>query len=250
MKKNSKQHKLKLRLNRRLTQGIKKYNLIEDGDHILLGISGGKDSLALAELMAERSKIFKPKFTLSAVHVVMDNISYETDVSYMEGFMSDKEIPFYVRQTSFDASTDKRKSPCFLCSWSRRKELFAAAKELGCNKIALGHHMDDILITLLMNMSFQGSISTMPPLMQMDKFDMQIIRPLCLIEEPDLIELSELQGYKKQIKNCPYEKESYRSEIANLFQSLHKMNPEARYSLWSSMTNIQKEMLPVEVIED
>ncbi len=246
MKKNSQEYRLMKRLNRRLTQGIKRYNLIEDGDHILLAVSGGKDSLALVELLAERAKVFSPKFSLSAAHVVMENISYETDHSYIDEFIASFAIPFYIRTTSFDASTDSRKSPCFLCSWSRRKELFDLAKELGCNKIALGHHMDDILVTLLMNMTFQGSFSTMPPLLQMDKFDMEIIRPLCLIEEPDLIELAAIRGYKKQIKNCPYEKDTHRTDLTKIFETLQEISPEARYSLWNSMTNIQKDLLPID----
>lgn len=247
MKKNSKEYKLKQKLNRKLNQALKEYNLIEDGDHILIGVSGGKDSLALAELLAERSKTFVPKFKISATHVVMDNINYESDFSYITDFFRQLNIPFYIRKTSFDPATDMRKSPCFLCSWNRRKELFALAKELGCNKIALGHHMDDILATLLMNMTFQGSFSTMPPLLKMRKFEMKIIRPMCLIEEPDLVDFAAMRGYKKQIKNCPYEKDSNRTTMGDILKMLQKISPEARYSLWASMTNIHPELLPIKV---
>ena len=137
-----------------------------------------------------------------------------------------------------------RKSPCFLCSWNRRKALFTVAKEQGCNKIALGHHMDDILETLLMNITFQGAFSTMPPKLVMRKFEMTIIRPMCLVHEADLIEMARIRGFRKQIKDCPYESLSNRSNMKEVLYSLEKMNPEARYSLWKCMTNIQEELLP------
>lgn len=227
------------RINKRFNKGVVEYGLIEEGDKILIGLSGGKDSLALLELLGNRSRIFKPSFSVMAVHVVMKNISYQTDIDYLKAQAALYNVPFMTVETSFDPTTDTRKSPCFLCSWNRRKALFAVAKEHGCNKIALGHHMDDILETLLMNITFQGAFSTMPPKLVMKKFDMTIIRPMCLVHEADLIELAGVRGYKKQLKNCPYESESNRSNMKNILHQLEKMNPEARYSLWGSMTNIQ-----------
>ena len=153
-------------------------------------------------------------------------------------------MPFIVHETSFDPSTDTRKSPCFLCSWTRRKALFEIAKAHKCNKIALGHHQDDILETLLMNLTHQGAFGTMPPRLKMDKFDMEIIRPMCLVHEKDLTELAALHEYRKQVKNCPYESQSSRSDMKGILQQLEAMNPEARYSLWGSMTNVQEELLP------
>ena len=184
-----------------------------------------------------------------AVHVVMTNIAYESDMDYLRMYAEGLGVPFVRYETSFDPSTDNRKSPCFLCSWNRRKALFTVAKEQGCNKIALGHHMDDILETLLMNMTFQGAFSTMPPRLVMRKFDMTIIRPMCLVHESDLVEMAALRGYRKQIKNCPYEKDSHRSEMKDVLKRLEAMNPEARFSLWSSMNNVQADLLPVEVGE-
>ena len=179
-----------------------------------------------------------------AVHVVMKNIPYQSDLEYLRNHAAAYDVPLIVFETSFDPTTDTRKSPCFLCSWNRRKALFAVAKENGCNKIALGHHMDDILETLLMNMTYQGAFSTMPPKLVMRKFDMTIIRPMCLIHESDLLELGEIRNYKKQVKNCPYESGSSRSDMKGVLKQLESMNPEARYSLWGSMTNIQTDLLP------
>lgn len=233
------------RLERRFLKGVVEYGLIADGDRILIGLSGGKDSLALVELLARRMKIFKPKFSVVAAHVVMRNIPYQSDVDYLQSYVESWGIPFVLYETEFDASTDTRKSPCFLCSWNRRKALFTVAKEQGCSKIALGHHMDDMLETLLMNITFQGAFGTMPPKLVMRKFDMTIIRPMCLVHEADLQELAQLRGFRKQLKNCPYEHESHRSEMKGILKQLERMNPEARYSLWGSMSNVQSELLPI-----
>ena len=104
--------------------------------------------------------------------------------------------------------------------------------------------MDDILETLLMNLTFQGAFSSMPPKLVMRKFPMTVIRPLCLVPEAELTELAELRGYRKQEKACPYETRSHRADMKNILRQLEAMNPEARYSLWGSMTNVQTELLP------
>ena len=229
------EEKMLRRIDKRFSKGVVEYGLIEDGDKILIGLSGGKDSLALVELLARRARV---------VHVVMKNIPYQSDVDYLREYVESWGVPFVLFETEFDATTDTRKSPCFLCSWNRRKALFTVAKEQGCNKIALGHHMDDILETLLMNITYQGAFSSMPPRLVMKKFDMTIIRPMCLVHEADLMELAQVRGYRKQVKNCPYESQSSRSAMKGILKQLEEMNPEARYSLWGSMTNVQEELLP------
>ena len=159
---------------------------------------------------------------------MITNVPYQSDELYLQSFAEERGIQFVRYETSFDASTDTRKSPCFLCSWNRRKALFTVAKELGCNKIALGHHMDDILETLLMNITFQGAFGTMPPKLVMSKFDMTIIRPMCLVHEADLEKLASVKQLRKQIKNCPYEKDSNRSDMKEILRRLEELNPEAR----------------------
>ena len=121
------------------------------------------------------------------------------------------------------------------------------AKELGCNKIALGHHMDDLVETLLMNLIFQGSISTIPPLLQMEKMPIEMIRPLCLIEEKDVERYSELSDYQKQEKLCPLEKVSSRAEVKELLKQLEKFNPNVRDSIYGAMENIKLDYLPKKV---
>jgi len=228
----------------RVKQAIDKYDLIRDNDKVLIGLSGGKDSLALVEWLGRRMRIFRPRFSALAVHVVVKNIPYRADSKLLEKHCLDFGIPFLLRETEFDVSADKRKSPCFLCSWHRRKLLFETAKSETCNKIALGHHRDDILETLLVNMFFQGSIQSMPPALRMSKFDQTIIRPLCLVSEQELTEWAEYRRYPSLPKRCPYEKSSYRPEIRRLIESMEKLNPQARNSLWASMQHIYPEYLP------
>ncbi len=212
-------------------KAIKDYHLIEDGDKVLVGLSGGKDSMALLELLAEQSKIFKPRFTVEAVYVRMRNIPYQSDEDYLSAFAASKDVTLHIVETSFDIQEDKKKTPCFLCSWYRRKKIFETAKALGCNKLALGHHKDDIMQTAMMNLTFNGRLETMPPLLKMDKFDMTIIRPLCLVREKELRKMAEEQDYHQQVKNCPYEHDTHREDIKIIVRELEQINPEFEYSL-------------------
>ena len=263
--------RLEKRLKERFVKAMATYHLIEDDDRILVGLSGGKDSLLLTELLAKRAKIDHPRFSVEALHVRMENIHYETDTSYLQQFCDALDVKLYVKTTRFEVepsdklepsnkseSSDKpepsaqssessesarlrkQKQPCFLCSWNRRKEMFNLAQELGCNKIALGHHQDDLIHTALMNLCFQSRFGTMPALLKMRKMPLTIIRPLCLIPESDIKAYAELQGYQKQQKLCPYETNSHRTDIKRLYDQLEQMNPEARYSIWGALETENK----------
>lgn len=227
--------KTEIKIEKLLIKAISKYSLLEDGDKVLVGLSGGKDSLCLLEMLAKRSKIYRPSFILEAVHVRMDNIEYESDTNYLEQFATDAGIKLNIITTRFDDTIKTRKPVCFLCSWHRRKAIFNFAQEHGFNKIALGHHMDDIINTTLMNEIFQGQFSTMPAKLRMRKMPLTIIRPLCMVEESDIKIHALNNNYKEQIKKCPYEQISKRQEINNLFDYIQKINPEARYSIWNAL---------------
>ena len=227
------------RVEEKVKRAIFDYGLIQTGDRVLIGLSGGKDSLALVELLGRRSKIFNPRFEVVVAHVIMRNIPYHSDLDYLRQQVEAQGLPFIVEETAFDPSTDRRKSPCFLCSWMRRKALFEIAKREGCGKLALGHHQDDILETLLMNMIHQGAFGTMPPRLRMDKFVMEIIRPLCLVTEQELRRVAAARGYRQQLKRCPYETASNRAERKELLARMEAISSDARHSLWSSMTHVQ-----------
>lgn len=224
------------------------YGLIADGDHILVGLSGGKDSLALVELLGQRAQIYKPRFRVTALHVRVKERAYESDLSYLQSFCDAAQVPFIVRDVEIEARGErleaKETNPCFLCSWYRRKTLFNAAQELGCNKIAFGHHRDDLLETLLMNLIYQGAVATMPPILQLDKMPIQIIRPLCLIDEADLIAHAQEKGYQKQPHLCPFEHVSSREKVKGLLAQIKALHPEAADTMYAAMTNIKNDYLP------
>ena len=222
-------------LYKQFQKALTDYSMLADGDRILIGLSGGKDSLCLLEMLARRQRIFKHKIEVEAVHVRMKNIHYESDTSYLERFASEHGVKLYIINTEFDDTKKSDKPACFLCSWHRRKALFHYAQEADFNKIALGHHMDDIIHTAMLNQFYQGSFSTMPAVMQMDKMPLTIIRPLCLIKESNIQEYAELCRYEKQIKTCPYEKQSNRTDMRRVFEEIEHINPEARYSIWHAL---------------
>jgi len=240
MPRKSEEQLLEERIMHRMVKAMATYRLISDGDKILVGLSGGKDSLCLLEMLAQRRKIAHPVFTVEALHVRMENIHYETDTSYLEEFAHSLGVPLHLRTTRFDSSTDTRKTPCFLCSWYRRKELFNLAQELGCNKIALGHHQDDLLHTALMSTFFQGSFATMPARLRMRKMPLSIIRPLCMVPEDDIKHLAALRGYEPQLKQCPYEHDSSRDYAAKLFKEIEAHYQEARPCLWRALEDAGK----------
>ena len=246
------EERLRAKLTKRFHKACADYGLIADGDHILIGLSGGKDSLLLTELLGKRSKIYKPRFTVTALHVRVKERDYQTDLTYIEQFCREAGVPLIVRDTEIngkremanDPSAPADTNPCFLCSWYRRKALFNTAQELGCNKIAFGHHRDDVVETLLMNLIFQGTFATMPPLLQMDRMPLQLIRPLCLIDEADIRRYAGMRAYRKQPKLCPFEHISSREKVKGLLAQIKSMNPESLDSIYGAMTNIKADYLP------
>lgn len=228
--------KLEQRIRERFVKAFVTYHLLEDDDRVLVGLSGGKDSLCLLEMLAKRARISHPRFQVEALHVRMENIDYKTSTEYLERFCNDLNVTLHIRTTSFENNEDMKQKPaCFLCSWNRRKIMFNLAQELGFNKIALGHHQDDLLNTTLMNLFYQGRFDTMPALLRMRKMPIAIIRPLCMVEEADIKRYAELRGYEKQEKVCPFEHDTNRTAMDNLFKKIERLSPDVRHSMWNAL---------------
>ena len=235
------------KVERLFNEALRRYALIADGDRILVGLSGGKDSMALLELLARRRRIFVPRFEVHAAYVRMTDIDYSCDETYLTDFASSLDIHLHILETTLlpareilstntqHPSSDAQQSPCFRCSWQRRKQLFAIAKELNCNKIALGHHRDDLIATALMNLTFQGQFSTMRPQMPMDRFPMTLIRPLCLVREAELARWAADHHYRQLLKRCPYDDVSRRRDLAAIAQRLEQLNPEFPYTFFHAL---------------
>lgn len=238
------ERKFTQKLERNFKRAVDMYGLIPRGSTVVAAISGGKDSMCLLELLT-RDKFRKHQnITVIAAHIEMENIPYHADLDFIQQFCDKRKVKLEVRKTRFDAASDSRKSPCFLCSWQRRKELFNIAKEHGSHIIALGHHQDDMLETLMMNMAFQGSISSMPPKLKMDNFDMTMIRPLALLTNQQMVDYAKMNDFPKMKKDCPHEEGSFRSDVRGIIQQLSELSPKARSTMFASMSNIQEDYLP------
>ena len=233
---------------RRFTRAINEYELIKDGDKIAVCISGGKDSMLMAKLFQELLRHGKKNF--EAVFLVMNPgynaVNYET----IQNNAKLLEVPITVFQSEiFDIVAGEEESPCYLCARMRRGYLYSKAKELGCNKIALGHHYDDVIETILMGMLYGGQMQTMMPKLHSTNFEgMELIRPLYLIREADIIhwanynDLHFIQCACRFTENCAScggtEKGSKRAEIKELIRQLAEKDPVVEYNIFRSVENV------------
>lgn len=233
---------------RKFTKAINEYELIQDGDRIAVCISGGKDSMLMAKLFQELERHGKKNFEV--VYLVMNpgynELNYQTILNNAKLL----EVPVTVFKTEiFDTVADITESPCYLCARMRRGYLYSKAKELGCNKIALGHHFDDVIETILMGMLYGAQIQTMMPKLHSTNFEgMELIRPLYLIREADIIkwmhynELHFIQCACRFTENCAScggtEKGSKRAEIKELIHELAERNPVIEKNIFRSVENV------------
>lgn len=229
---------------RKVGKAIHDYNLIEAGDRILVGVSGGKDSLALLEVLAQRAKDPKQDYTIVAAHIDVANVEYEVDASYLQAFCDRLGVAFVHRRISVDMEKDPKKPACFVCSWHRRKMLFDIAKEYRCAKLALGHHRDDAVESLLMSMIFNGTMSSMPPRLEMFERTFTLIRPLIYVSNDETKRYAEMRQFKKQKKYCPYEKATNRDAVSKLIDQMTTLSPHARNNIFAAMQNVRKDYLP------
>jgi tRNA 2-thiocytidine biosynthesis protein TtcA len=232
------------KVQKKVGAAVKNFGLIEANDRIMVAISGGKDSMVLLHSLKTRSINFPFQIYIEAVFVNNLSVPYEVDTVYLKSVCDNLDIQFTVINSNVEIDTNTEKQPCFICSWNRRKALFSHAIEKDCNKVALGHHKDDIIQTLLMNMVFQGSISTMPPRLSIFDGKLEIIRPLASITEEECLKYAEIAGFKKEKQLCPYENVTRRKGIKEIIEKLQDLNPDVKNNIFNSMTNIQSEYLP------
>jgi tRNA 2-thiocytidine biosynthesis protein TtcA len=234
------------RVRKTVGRAINRYGLIQANDSIAVGLSGGKDSIVLLETLALRRAWIPIHYDICAIHIHVQNITRDLDRVYYERFCGELGIPLEIRSISVDLTRDPKKAPCFICSWHRRKELFLLVKELGCNRLALGHHMDDALETLLLNMTYNASISSMPPRLSMFGGEFDLIRPLILLHEKEIERYARIRAFPVEKSQCPYGDTTRRAEMKKLIGELSKMNRKAKNNLYAAMSNIHREYLPPE----
>ncbi len=230
---------------------VQEYELISEGDKIAVCISGGKDSMVLAKCMQELKRHSKVPF--ETVYLVMDpgyNKENRELIEYNARLMNIDVTIF--ESDIFDVTERAGGSPCYLCARMRRGCLYSKAKELGCNKIALGHHFNDVIETVLMSMMYSSEIKTMPPKLHSTNFEgMELIRPLYKVKEKDIIAFSNYNGLrflqcacKFTEKSEEYENMSKRKEIKALIEDIKKVNPAADDNIFRSIHNVNMATIP------
>lgn len=226
---------------RPFTKAVTDYNLLEDGDKIAVCISGGKDSLVLAKCMQEIERHGKKK--IECIFMVM-NPGYSDD-NLQQILDSTKEIGIDVTvvdsQIFSAVKNSGHKSPCYICAKMRRGCLYNAAQELGCNKIALGHHFDDVIETTILSIFYNGIFNTMLPMLDSQNFKgMKLIRPLYLVREKDIINFVKKHNIKCSPCNCPLKKEdSKRAKVKEIINKLKEENDLVDYNIFKSSENVE-----------
>lgn len=227
-------------------KAISDYELIKENDNIMVCISGGKDSFLLAKCIQELIK--HGKFPFTAHYVVMDPGYNKVNRELIEKNAKLLNVPIEIFETNiFDVTAKVEGNPCYLCARMRRGYLYSKAKELGCNKIALGHHFDDVIETTLLSMFYGSEIKTMMPKLHSDNFEgLELIRPLYLIKESAVLawkkynELTFINCACRFTENCSIVDDgtSKRKEMKNLVNNLRKINPSIDSNIFTSMNNI------------
>lgn len=231
----------------KFTKAVREYELVKEGDKIAVCISGGKDSMLMAKLFQELLKHGKANFEL--VFLVMNPGYNEDNWKIIQDNAKVLGIPLTVFETQiFDTVADIDKNPCYLCARMRRGYLYSHAKELGCNKIALGHHFDDVIETILMGMFYGGKVETMMPKLHSQNFEgMELIRPMYLIKEDDIIawrdynQLNFIQcacRFTENCVSCGGGRGSKRDEMKELIKEFRKQGDIIEKNIFRSVHNV------------
>jgi len=231
-------------LNRAIGKAIHDYDMIQEGDRILVGLSGGADSLTLAWLLAERRRRIRVRYELEAVYVDPGFEGGAGDA--LRPFCERLEIPLRIELTDYGLvghSPANRENPCFLCAHLRRKRMFEIAAERHCAKLALGHNKDDLIETLFLNMCFSGEISTMRPAQVLFEGRFTLIRPLAYAEGT-LIRRFAGEYRLPVVENpCPSATRSRRSEVKSLLHELYRRNRNIKGNIFRAMRHVKPEYL-------
>lgn len=231
-------------ISNRIGRAIADYDLIRDKDRILVAVSGGKDSLSLLRLLNERRKWAPVDYKLIAVHVESDYKSgCNVRKSELKKIFDREGVEYHFEKIKI--SEEKRKVNCFWCSWNRRKALFTLADRLKCTKVALGHHQDDIIETLLLNIFYHGEFAAMNPRQELFKGKIVIIRPLCYVEESKLKKFAKECGFRAQVSECPNSEISKRRMMKDFIKKLESRCPYVKTNIFRSISRVKEEYIQV-----
>lgn len=225
----------------RFVRAVKNFNLIEENDNICVCISGGKDSFLMAKCFQELKRHSKYKFNLK--FLVMNPGYTENNLNKIKELANHLNIPIIIKDSNIFEVIKDNDNPCFLCARMRRGCLYSLAKQLGCNKIALGHHFNDVVETILLNQIYNGQFSGMLPIINSDNFEgMKLIRPLYYIHEKDIISWTKNSELTFLDCACIATKKNIgkRQEIKKLVEKLIKFYPNSDINIFNSMFNVNK----------
>lgn len=231
-------------MKRLMGKAIHTRKMIRDGDHVMVAVSGGKDSLALLWLLRERTKRIPIDYKLTAVHV--DPGFGADSASSMESYFLEHGFEYRIIKSDIGPRAhgpENRENPCFMCSRLRRKLLFEMADELGCNLIAFGHHKDDIIETFFLNIFFSASVSTMQPVQELFGGKLTLIRPLFLIDEDLVNRYVKSMGWTAIHLGCPTGVSSKRTEIKDMLYTFYRSNKKIKGNIFHAMQNVNPEYL-------
>jgi len=218
--------------------------MIEDGDHVMAAVSGGKDSLALLWLLRERIRRIPIQYKLTAVHV--DPGFGADSAAQMESFFRTHGFEYKILRSDMGPKAhgpENRENPCFLCSRLRRKLLFESAAELGCNRIAFGHHKDDIIETFFLNVFYGASISTMQPVQSLFGGKLILIRPFFMVDEDLVRRFGNTMGWPDIEVGCPTAGSSKRQDIKALLNGLYRANRKIKGNIFHALQNVNTDYL-------
>jgi tRNA 2-thiocytidine biosynthesis protein TtcA len=218
-------------------KAIDDYQMIEDGDKIAIGISGGKDSLTLLYALAGLRRFYPKKFTLEAITVSLGFDNFDT--SKIEALCKELDVNYTVVNTEIAPiifESRKESNPCSLCAKMRKGAFNDKAKELGCNKSAYAHHKDDVIETTLMSLLFEGRYYTFSPVTYLDRMDITLIRPLIYVDETDVIGFKNAYDLPVLKNPCPIDGYTKREYAKNLVKQLNQEHPGAKVRLFHAVT--------------
>ncbi len=225
-------------------KAINQYKMISNGDKVLAAVSGGKDSLVMLEALAAFKKFKTIDFQLEAIHIDVEDVGYLADSEFLKDYANSLNVKMHFETIEAGLEERGKKAPCFVCSWHRRKTLFEFAKSNDFKKLAMGHHLDDAVETLMINMAYHGHISSLPGKLKMFNGAMYLIRPLILLTDKDTREFANIRDFTKLKQPCPFEDVTKRTTARNLIEQLEAIHPKAKFNLFNAMGNIDEEYLP------
>ena len=226
----------------RMRAAMEKYNMVEDGDVIAVGVSGGKDSLALMYALSEMRRFYPKKYEVKAITADMCFFGEKTDFSEITALCGKLGIEHIIRETELYHiifETRKEKNPCSLCARMRRGILHDMTKEAGCNKLALGHHMDDAAETFMMNLLSGGRIESFRPVTYLSRKDLTMIRPMIFAAEKEVEKAANKTALPTVASPCPMDKTSNRNEMKELLKELNYKYPAVKEKIIGGLQNAE-----------